>query len=119
KGVIDKPIDRHPQARERMAVRTGGREAITQWEVLENYPAASVPALPLPPPYRPPQLGKDKAIYRPPAVGEGRGDRRAGRGPEVPRTAAKRGGYAPAVASLLACRLKTDAPIRSGSTWPP
>src|SRR6202007_1317797 len=28
KGAIDKPIDRHPQARERMAVRTGGREAI-------------------------------------------------------------------------------------------
>jgi 23S rRNA pseudouridine1911/1915/1917 synthase len=38
KGLIDKPIDRHPQARERMAVRTGGREAITLWEVLENYP---------------------------------------------------------------------------------
>jgi 23S rRNA pseudouridine1911/1915/1917 synthase len=40
KGVIDKPIDRHPQARERMAVRPGGREAITMWEVLERYPAA-------------------------------------------------------------------------------
>jgi len=39
KGVIDKPIDRHPQARDRMAVRAGGREAITLWEVLENYPA--------------------------------------------------------------------------------
>src|SRR5215468_9730284 len=39
RGVIDKPIDRHPQARDRMAVRTGGREAITMWEVLENYPA--------------------------------------------------------------------------------
>jgi len=39
KGVIDKPIDRHPQARDRMTVRAGGREAITLWEVLENYPA--------------------------------------------------------------------------------
>jgi 23S rRNA pseudouridine1911/1915/1917 synthase len=39
KGLIDKPIDRHPQARERMAVRAGGREAVTLWEVLENYPA--------------------------------------------------------------------------------
>jgi 23S rRNA pseudouridine1911/1915/1917 synthase len=38
KGVIDKPIDRHPQARDRMAVRAGGREAITLWEVLERYP---------------------------------------------------------------------------------
>src|SRR6202035_3705671 len=34
KGVIDKPIDRHPQARDRMAVRAGGRDAITLWEVL-------------------------------------------------------------------------------------
>src|ERR1700731_3611231 len=41
KGVIDKPIDRHPQARDRMAVRAGGREAITLWEVLESYPAAA------------------------------------------------------------------------------
>src|SRR5215831_5844132 len=46
KGVIDKPIDRHPQARERMAVRPGGREAITLWEVLENYPAPHDPARP-------------------------------------------------------------------------
>jgi 23S rRNA pseudouridine1911/1915/1917 synthase len=37
KGVIDKPIDRHPQARDRMAVRAGGRDAITLWEVLERY----------------------------------------------------------------------------------
>jgi 23S rRNA pseudouridine1911/1915/1917 synthase len=41
KGMIDKPIDRHPLARDRMAVRAGGREAITLWEVLERYPAAS------------------------------------------------------------------------------
>jgi 23S rRNA pseudouridine1911/1915/1917 synthase len=41
KGVIDKPIDRHPLARDRMAVRAGGREAITLWEVLESYPAAA------------------------------------------------------------------------------
>ena len=44
KGVIDKPIDRHPQARDRMAVRTGGREAVTLWEVLERYPADGKPA---------------------------------------------------------------------------
>src|SRR6202140_2432066 len=43
KGLIDKPIDRHPQARDRMAVRTGGREAITLWEVLERYPADAKP----------------------------------------------------------------------------
>jgi 23S rRNA pseudouridine1911/1915/1917 synthase len=37
RGTIDKPIDRHPRARERMAVREGGREAITHWEVVETY----------------------------------------------------------------------------------
>jgi 23S rRNA pseudouridine1911/1915/1917 synthase len=37
RGTIDKPIGRHPHARERMAVRQGGRAAITHWEVLERY----------------------------------------------------------------------------------
>jgi 23S rRNA pseudouridine1911/1915/1917 synthase len=88
KGVIDKPIDRHPQARERMAVRPGGREAITLWEVLENYPAADDPARP--------------------SVGEGRKEaRRARRRPGLHSTAAKPSGSAPRVASLLECRLKT------------
>src|SRR5579871_2894288 len=41
RGLIDKPIDRHPQVRDRMAVRPGGREAITLWEVLERYPSAA------------------------------------------------------------------------------
>jgi 23S rRNA pseudouridine1911/1915/1917 synthase len=36
-GVIDKPIDRDPRARDRMAVRQGGREAVTHWQVLERY----------------------------------------------------------------------------------
>jgi 23S rRNA pseudouridine1911/1915/1917 synthase len=36
-GVIDKPIDRSPKARDRMAIRDGGREAITHWQVLERY----------------------------------------------------------------------------------
>lgn len=40
RGTIDKPIDRHPRARERMAVRTGGRAAITHWEVVERYAGA-------------------------------------------------------------------------------
>jgi len=48
KGVIDKPIDRHPQARDRMAVRAGGRDAITLWEVLESYPAAAAQHGPAP-----------------------------------------------------------------------
>ena len=38
KGTIDKPIDRHPHARDKMAVRQNGREAITHWELLETYP---------------------------------------------------------------------------------
>src|SRR5262249_29088738 len=37
RGTIDRPIDRHPHARDRMAVRPGGREAVTHWEVLERY----------------------------------------------------------------------------------
>jgi 23S rRNA pseudouridine1911/1915/1917 synthase len=36
-GTIDKPIDRHPKARDRMAVRQGGRDAITHWQVLERF----------------------------------------------------------------------------------
>jgi 23S rRNA pseudouridine1911/1915/1917 synthase len=47
-GTIDLPIDRHPFAREKMAVREGGREAITHWEVqatfngLDGKPIASL-----------------------------------------------------------------------------
>jgi 23S rRNA pseudouridine1911/1915/1917 synthase len=37
RGTIDKPLGRHPQARERMAVRPGGRSAVTRYEVLERY----------------------------------------------------------------------------------
>jgi 23S rRNA pseudouridine1911/1915/1917 synthase len=37
RGTIDKPLGRHPQARERMAVRPGGRVAVTHYEVLERY----------------------------------------------------------------------------------
>jgi 23S rRNA pseudouridine1911/1915/1917 synthase len=37
RGTIEKPIGRHPRARDRMAVRADGREAITHWQVLERY----------------------------------------------------------------------------------
>jgi len=40
KDTIDRPIDRHPQARDRMAVREGGREAVTHLEVRERYRGA-------------------------------------------------------------------------------
>lgn len=36
-GTIDRPIDRSPRARDHMAVREGGRQAITHWELLERY----------------------------------------------------------------------------------
>ena len=36
-GTIDKPIERHPHARERMAARAGGRRAVTHWQVLERF----------------------------------------------------------------------------------
>jgi 23S rRNA pseudouridine1911/1915/1917 synthase len=37
RGTVDAPIDRHPHAREKMAVREGGREAITHWEIQEAF----------------------------------------------------------------------------------
>ena len=37
RGTVDAPIDRHPHAREKMAVRQGGREAITHWEIQETF----------------------------------------------------------------------------------
>ena len=40
KGTIDKPLGRHPHARDKMAVRAGGRAAVTHWEVLERYPGS-------------------------------------------------------------------------------
>jgi len=36
-GTIDRPIDRHPKSRERMAIRESGRDAVTHWQVLERY----------------------------------------------------------------------------------
>jgi 23S rRNA pseudouridine1911/1915/1917 synthase len=48
RGTVDAPIDRHPHAREKMAVRQRGRDAVTHWEVQESYrgrdgkPAASL-----------------------------------------------------------------------------
>ncbi len=37
KGTIDAPLDRHPHARDKQAVRGGGRRAVTHWEVLERF----------------------------------------------------------------------------------
>jgi 23S rRNA pseudouridine1911/1915/1917 synthase len=37
RGTIDAPIDRHPHAREKMAVRERGREAVTHYEVRESF----------------------------------------------------------------------------------
>ena len=37
-GTITAPIARHPVARQRMAVRRGGRDALTTFEVIERYP---------------------------------------------------------------------------------
>jgi 23S rRNA pseudouridine1911/1915/1917 synthase len=37
KGRIEAPIGRHPKSRERMAIRPGGRAAVTHWQVLERY----------------------------------------------------------------------------------
>jgi 23S rRNA pseudouridine1911/1915/1917 synthase len=37
RGTVDAPIDRHPHAREKMAVREGGRQAVTHWELRESF----------------------------------------------------------------------------------
>jgi 23S rRNA pseudouridine1911/1915/1917 synthase len=39
RGTVEAPIDRHPHAREKMAVREGGREAVTHWEIQETFQA--------------------------------------------------------------------------------
>ncbi|QFR33080.1 RluA family pseudouridine synthase [Ancylobacter sp. TS-1] len=36
-GTVDAPLARHPVSRERIAVRAGGRYAITHWQKLEAY----------------------------------------------------------------------------------
>jgi 23S rRNA pseudouridine1911/1915/1917 synthase len=40
RGAIDAPLDRHPHARDKRAVREGGRPAVTHWEVLERFNGA-------------------------------------------------------------------------------
>jgi len=40
RGMIDAPLDRHPHARDKRAVREGGRRAVTHWQVLERYDGA-------------------------------------------------------------------------------
>jgi 23S rRNA pseudouridine1911/1915/1917 synthase len=37
RGTVDAPIDRHPHAREKMAVRETGRQAVTHWEITEAF----------------------------------------------------------------------------------
>jgi 23S rRNA pseudouridine1911/1915/1917 synthase len=37
KGTIEAPIGRHRLARDKMAVRPEGRQAVTHWEILERY----------------------------------------------------------------------------------
>jgi 23S rRNA pseudouridine1911/1915/1917 synthase len=38
-GTVDAPIDRHPTDRVRMAVRDGGREAVTHYRVIKRFRA--------------------------------------------------------------------------------
>jgi 23S rRNA pseudouridine1911/1915/1917 synthase len=53
RGTVDAPLDRHPHAREKMAVRESGREAVTHYEVRDVFngrdgkPVASLLALQL------------------------------------------------------------------------
>jgi 23S rRNA pseudouridine1911/1915/1917 synthase len=45
-GTIDQPIGRSARARDQMAVRQGGREAVTHWQVLERFDAGAGAAAP-------------------------------------------------------------------------
>ena len=80
-GTIDAPLDRHAFARDKRAVRAGGRHAVTHWQVLERYagpdgkPVASLLACtprdrPHPPdprasrPYRPSDPGRRHLRHR-------------------------------------------------------
>jgi 23S rRNA pseudouridine1911/1915/1917 synthase len=37
RGIIDAPLDRHPHARDKRAVREGGRAAVTHWQVVSRF----------------------------------------------------------------------------------
>lgn len=37
RGTIDAPLDRHPQSRDKRAVREGGRPAVTHWQIVEQF----------------------------------------------------------------------------------
>jgi 23S rRNA pseudouridine1911/1915/1917 synthase len=37
RGTVDRPIDRHKSVRTRMAIREGGREAVTHWQLIERF----------------------------------------------------------------------------------
>jgi 23S rRNA pseudouridine1911/1915/1917 synthase len=37
RGTVNAPLERHPHARDKIAVRQSGREAITHWQVLETF----------------------------------------------------------------------------------
>jgi 23S rRNA pseudouridine1911/1915/1917 synthase len=41
RGTINKPIGRHPHARDKMSISPAGREAITHWEVIQHYTGLS------------------------------------------------------------------------------
>ena len=40
KGTIDAPLERHPHASDKRAVREGGRHAVTHWQALERFAGA-------------------------------------------------------------------------------
>ena len=44
-GTIDQPLGRHPRDRLRVAVRPGGRSAVTHYRVLERFPANALVAV--------------------------------------------------------------------------
>lgn len=92
-GRIDQPIARHPVDRKRMAVRAGGREAVTEYKVIESGPRFSLVKA-FPRTGRTHQIRVHLAAVGHPILG----DRVYARGSEVSRLCARQALHAAAIA---------------------
>jgi 23S rRNA pseudouridine1911/1915/1917 synthase len=81
-GVVREAIGRHPVHRKRMAVRSGGRTALTRYQVIERFAAATFLRL-FPETGRTHQIRVHLAAMGHPIVADATYGRSRGRGPEL------------------------------------